>query len=160
MSFWDLNAEKKIAAQPKDNAMTANMTATAANQNTTPAALLGLHVALQSALKAHGAWKQRMVRAVANKNTHIAIDELRMAEVSEFGRFLMDLPLALQSSENLAEVRRLHADLHVAAAEVAFLVKQGKHAEARAAISNGAFPQISGALNQALVRWQVRDLAA
>ncbi|MCG7493253.1 CZB domain-containing protein [Thalassobius sp. Cn5-15] len=140
--------------------MTANMTATAANQNATPATLLGLDVALQSALKAHGAWKQRMIRAVARKNTHVTIEELRMAEVSEFGRFLMDLPLSLQQSEYLAEVRRLHADLHIAAAEVAFMVKQGKHDEARAAMSTGAFPQISAALNQALVRWQVRDLAA
>lgn len=140
--------------------MTANMTATAANQNATPAALLGLDVALQSALKAHGAWKQRMIRAVARKNTHVTIEELRMAEISDFGRFLMELPLELQQSERLAEVRRLHADLHIAAAEVAFMMKQGKHAEARAAMSSGAFPQISAALNQALVRWQVRDLAA
>jgi len=141
--------------------MTANTTATVtANANTTPAAYLGLHVALQSALKAHGAWKQRMVRAVANKNTHMSIDELRLAEVSDFGQFLMDLPVELQKSPRLAEVRRLHADMHIAAADVALLVKQGKYEEARAALSTGAFSQISGALNQALVRWQVRDLAA
>jgi radical SAM superfamily enzyme len=140
--------------------MTANMTATETVANINVAPAMHLDLALQSALKAHGAWKQRMVRAVAHKNVNISLEELRQSEISTFGQFLMGLPAEMQNSPRVTEVRRLHADLHMAAVEAMLLVKQGKHDEARAALSTGAFPQISAALNQALVRWQVRDLAA
>ncbi len=119
-----------------------------------------LQVSLAAALKAHGAWKQQLIEAVANKNAAMPAAELRMSEISAFGQFLMALPKDVRSTERMAEVSRLHADLHAMAGDVALLVKQGKHEEARAALSTGAFPQISAALNQALVRWQVRDMAA
>lgn len=115
---------------------------------------------LHMALEAHEAWKQQMVEAVANKNADLSLTELRNAEVSAFGQFLMSLPADVTQSDHMKEVRRLHADLHDRAVDVALMVKQGKHDQARQTLSTGAFPQTSAALNQALVRWQVRDLAA
>lgn len=117
---------------------------------------------IERAIGAHGMWKTRLKSAIVSGMCDTPASTIRAENQCEFGKWLLgpDIPTAVKAAPSYREVRKLHAEFHVRAGEVAALVAAGRKAEASGMLElNGPFAKASAQLTSAMIAWK-RDVAA
>ena len=112
---------------------------------------------IDNAIGAHGAWKARLKTAVDTGQLEVPVATISTDNQCAFGKWLYGSTLTSEdkSSTQYAEIKRLHAEFHKAAAQVAQLAMSGGKAEARKMMDqSGAYSAISGKLSMALMNWK------
>lgn len=111
--------------------------------------------AIDNAVLAHGAWRQRLSSAIATGSSEFAAAQVKVDNRCDFGKWFYSLPPAVRATEGAKSVQKLHAEFHVAAAEVLALVAQGRVEDAKLGMgSKGEYASISGQLVLALMLWK------
>ena len=112
---------------------------------------------IAKALGAHGQWKARLAAAIDSGTVDAKVEDVRKDNVCPFGQWLYGstITAAEKSGGHYEEVRKLHADFHLAAAEVLTLVGQGKKDDAKKMMGiSGGFSKASSGLSLAMTKWQ------
>jgi methyl-accepting chemotaxis protein len=110
---------------------------------------------LDHAIAAHAKWKYRLREAIDTGTSQWQVQDVRTDNACEFGKWLIEVPLSQRLSEHYKTVRDLHAQFHVAAADVLALALAGLRDEANAAIAIGSrFAAVSSKLTMAVVAWR------
>lgn len=111
---------------------------------------------LFNALRAHAAWKLRLVQAIETGTSEFQVDTVRVDNACPFGQWLYGgIGADARRSPNYEKVRGLHATFHREAAGVLALAVGGRTAEARTAMEIGRdFNRASSQLTLALTAWQ------
>jgi hypothetical protein len=125
---------------------------------TSAAAVQGsdLDTAIQAALAAHAAWKERLQAAIASGTADVTPDQVRVDDACAFGKWLHG-PEAEKYRHTAAfrRVHDLHEQFHVAAAAVLERALAGDAAAATALMRVGSeFQRLSARLSQALLDWR------
>jgi hypothetical protein len=116
---------------------------------------MGYKEDIDKALAAHGAWRQRLITAIATGNSDVQVSQVQVDNVCAFGKWFYSLPPAARAGEISAKVQKLHAEFHVEAAKILGMALAGKKAEAEKAMAfGGLFMDISGKLSLALNQWK------
>ena len=116
--------------------------------------------ALANAVAAHGAWKQRLARAIETGTDVSTPEKVRVDNACDFGKWLYGADAATRASVHYAAARDLHAQFHRVAADVLTLALAGRKAEAAAAMaSRSPFAVASANLTGTMMAWS-RSLAA
>jgi hypothetical protein len=111
--------------------------------------------AIDNAIAAHAKWKWRLQEAIATGKSQWHVADVRTDRACEFGKWLRTLPPTQLLSVYCKQVRTLHAEFHLIAAEVLGLALAGRKAEATAAMGSGSrFLTVSSNLIMALSAWQ------
>jgi hypothetical protein len=115
---------------------------------------------IDKAVAAHGEWKSRLGAAIESGTSEFCVPVVRMDTQCAFGRWFYSLPSPIRATNHASEVQRLHADFHLAAAEVLALALTGRSGEATDAMGPGSrYATVSGGLLDALNRWK-RDITS
>jgi hypothetical protein len=111
--------------------------------------------AIDSALTAHSAWKQRLVTAVATGTSDFKPPDVSIDNACQFGKWLYALPPHEMQSEHCQKVKALHADFHKSAGEILRLALTGRAEEAKKRLeSGGDYMATTGKLAIALQTWK------
>ena len=112
-------------------------------------------IEIRKAIAAHGLWKVKLKEVVSSGNPGglqpVAVGR---HDGCEFGRWLLGIPPQVRASPHFAEVQRVHADFHRAAAEVLVLTVSRKPEEALRAMDTGQFATCSARLILLLTEWE------
>jgi chemoreceptor zinc-binding protein len=107
----------------------------------------------QAAMRAHTQWKARLNKAIETGSSEFLVDVVRLDDRCDFGKWLHGQ--VGNSDPHYIEVKRLHAEFHVAAASVLALAVGGRPAEATAAMAaHTPFARGSASLVLALTAWE------
>jgi hypothetical protein len=111
--------------------------------------------ALDHAIAAHAKWKYRLMEAIDTGKSQWHVSDVRTDNSCEFGKWLYAQPLSERLSEHCKNVRTLHAEFHVLAAQVLELALAGRKVEATAAMALGSrFATVSSNLTMAVLAWK------
>lgn len=108
---------------------------------------------INDAVTAHSAWKTRLRSAAQKNETGLPVAEIRRDDCCRLGKWLRTVPAEIGGS-HLEKARRLHADFHEAAGDVAAQIHAGRKHDALAALEEGDFPRSTTALVLALGAWR------
>lgn len=111
---------------------------------------------IDKAIAAHATWKVRLRTVITTGHSSISVEQVRADKGCDFGKWLhgSGAPRGRNDASH-AEVTRLHAEFHKAAARVAELALAGKKQEAEAAMGAfGEFGTASSKLTAAMVNWK------
>lgn len=107
--------------------------------------------AIDAAIEAHGKWKGRLEDAVAFGKSDFSPEVVASDCKCEFGKWLYSMPVEKQDKD----IKRQHAEFHVAAAQVLTKALAGNRSEAADGLKLGSkFSQLSVELVQNLIRWK------
>jgi hypothetical protein len=110
---------------------------------------------INKAIAAHGRWKARLIEAIAKDGEGLDVATISQDNVCEFGKWLYSAPAAPGQQPAHAKVKKLHADFHRVAAEVARSAKMKRRAEAETSMRlGGAYFEASANLVSALMAWK------
>lgn len=112
---------------------------------------------IDRAIAAHALWKGKLKSAIASGQTSLSVDQVKVDDRCEFGRWLHTgaTPKTGKERDMQKEVMRLHADFHRVTGEVVKLVLQGKTKEAESMLGLvGAFGVASSKLTSAMMEWK------
>jgi methyl-accepting chemotaxis protein len=110
---------------------------------------------IKNAIGAHGIWKQRLRRAIETGNSDFTIDETKIDNQCDFGKWLYSLSSDEKNSSHWLNIQQLHSKFHIEAARLLELATQGKQQEAQDAMLIGSdFARLSGQLTMAMVKWK------
>lgn len=110
---------------------------------------------IDHAIAAHARWKSNLRQAIETGRSDYTVERVRPDHVCEFGRWLLDRPVAEKLTQHYRTVRDLHARFHMEAARVLELALAGKRDEANAAMAiGGPFSKISTKLTAAITAWK------
>ncbi len=111
--------------------------------------------ALRAAVKAHGAWKVKLVRAVHAGDRSFDIKTVACDDRCALGQWLYGEGKKWSDDEHYEEVRRLHATFHKRVAGMLSEIYAGKVTDARKAIEPGGdFCVMSAGLVDKLEGWE------
>ena len=111
--------------------------------------------ALRAAVKAHGAWKVKLIRAVHAGDRSFDIKVVGRDDGCALGQWLHGEGKVWSGDAHYEEVRRLHASFHQKVAGMLEEIYAGKTAEARKAIEpGGEFCVMSAGLVDKLEGWE------
>jgi len=109
---------------------------------------------IQRAVGAHGMWKQRLIKAVAEAQNDAASAKASLGNDCDFGKWLHGLPPTEKSSEHWKKVQALHEEFHVEAARILELAVTGRSVEASAGMApGGKFAVLSAQMTTAMMTW-------
>ncbi len=112
---------------------------------------------LDHAIAAHAKWKFRLREAIGTGKSEWTVDTVRPDDRCEFGKWLNALPLSDRMSKDWREAKALHAQFHIAAAEVLKHALDGRTADANTAMApGGGFADVSMRLVRVLTEWKKR----
>lgn len=112
---------------------------------------------IEMAISAHGAWKTRLRNAITSGKLDAPLEVIKADNQCMFGKWLYGPTLS--TSEKLtptfAEIKALHAEFHLCAAQIAALAATGRKDEALGMLEgSGNYTGVSGRLTMALMRWK------
>lgn len=114
--------------------------------------MVNLQEQISNAISAHGFFKGRLFLAVQQGKHDFDVDAIRRDDVCEFGRWLRSLDGSVPVPK---EIRSLHAQFHLCAAEVVARLNANDAARAREMIGLGSdFAQASMRLTRAMMDWE------
>ena len=114
-----------------------------------------LYEDIQNAYIGHGAWKERLARAIRAGKSEFTPQTTEADDCCDFGRWLYALPLDIRQTTYWQTVRDLHAQFHKQAGLVLRLALAEHRQLAELAMAPGSgFEQLSGELGAALRRWK------
>lgn len=110
---------------------------------------------IDKAMEAHNAWRARLAEAIRDGHLDASPHDISCDDKCMFGAWLYgpSLDEDTKSRKPYQVTRRLHAEFHVTAGEVARLAKEGKRGEAYALLDND-FALRSETLGRALAKWR------
>jgi chemoreceptor zinc-binding protein len=117
---------------------------------------MSFHDEIRKAIGVHGVWKTRLMNAIEAGKSEFVPDQVCKDNVCEFGKWLYGttIPPDIKKSAEFETCRRLHADFHLAAADVLRLAVSGKKAQALAAIAPATkYANVSSDLTRTLSKW-------
>lgn len=112
---------------------------------------------IAEAMAAHALWKVRLKSAIATGQLDVSVQTIRVDDACPFGQWLhgTSIPADVTRSPAYEQVKRLHAEFHRVAGQVAELVLAGKKADAEKELGHaGAFGLATRALTDALRTWK------
>lgn len=109
---------------------------------------------LHDAIGAHGAWKMRLRTAAQVGGEVLPVSDICDDSRCRFGQWLNRIPATTKGADHLPEIRRLHANFHRAAGNVAQLINAGQVEKGLAELSAGPFVESSAALSMTLDSWR------
>ena len=152
---------EELSAQSEELAATAGQMeelAQALNQAASRFAIEsgGLGDQVRAALRAHGAWKARLLKAIGSGTSEFKVDTVRLDNQCDFGKWLYgDGKRSLPATADYDRLRSLHAEFHTAAARVLELAIAGRAKDASAAMAHTAqFSTVSSQLTTMLTKLQ------
>ena len=111
--------------------------------------------AIDKAIGAHGAWKQKLTAAAEGNGGALKVETVRVDDACAFGKWFYSQEGSFRASEMGKKVRSLHADFHRTAADVLELALAGRKAEAHAALARGSkFALLSSRLTTLMMEWK------
>lgn len=115
---------------------------------------------IRDAIGAHGAWKARLVDAIAKGTCPLTVAQAQADDACAFGKWLKGGPqLKVDGGAHFEKVSKLHRDFHVCAGRILALALSGHGAEAAKLTMPGTdYAQLTGSLGLALMNWD-RELA-
>lgn len=110
---------------------------------------------IQAAVGAHGAWKLKLTTAINSGKCDTAAEDIACDNKCAFGQWLYgpELDDATRTGRPYQVTKRVHADFHKLAHDVAILAENGKKAEAFA-LMDGEYKATSDKLLRALSKWR------
>jgi hypothetical protein len=117
---------------------------------------MSLHDEIRKAIGVHGVWKSRLMTAIEAGKSEFVPDKVCKDNLCDFGQWLhgTSLPPEVKKMPEFETCRRLHADFHLAAAEVLRLAISGKKPQALAAIGPATkYANVSSDLTRTLSKW-------
>ncbi len=113
---------------------------------------------IKQAVGAHAMWKARLRDAIATGTSDVSVAQSGRDDACKFGQWLGSLSPELARSTHATEVRALHATFHREASKVLALALDGRAADARTAMQQGApFASVSAELTQAMTNWAAQS---
>ncbi len=113
---------------------------------------MGLKQDIEDAIQVHGAWKTKFRDYLSGK-TAIDLDVVGQTSSCKLGKWLEQEGRRLLPQRDHAEICKLHAEFHHAAAEVTSKIKQKNFAAARNNLApDGAFNEASRILTACLLK--------
>lgn len=112
---------------------------------------------ISNAISAHGAWKERLVSAIASGTSDFDPDVVKQPDKCEFGKWLYgdDISADAKGSDYYNKSVDLHAQFHVEAGNVLSLALQGNKDEAEKLIGpDSEFTKLSSTLTDLLNEWK------
>ena len=113
---------------------------------------------ISKAISAHGAWKERLINAIASGTSDFDPDVVKQPDKCEFGKWLYgdDISTDAKGSDYYNKSVELHARFHIEAGKVLSLALQGNKAEAEKLIGpDSEFTKLSTTLTDLLNEWKV-----
>lgn len=111
---------------------------------------------ISEAVRAHGAWKHRLLAAALKKEADIPVQDICRDDKCHFGKWLETIPSCERNRHHLDKVRNLHTEFHQNAGRIAQAIADGKTDEAMAALNSPGFDGKSRDLSAALMDWKMR----
>lgn len=113
-----------------------------------------LQAELQSAIAAHGIWKQKLRTAIKSGSTTLKIGDVARDDVCHFGQWLHNgIPPKMRKQEHYEQVLKLHAQVHEVAATVLSRARGGDIIGALSLMDND-FNSRSKELVRAISTWR------
>lgn len=110
---------------------------------------------IDKAIAAHSAWRQRLNVAISDGSSDFSVENVKLDNRCEFGKWFYGLPAAQRDSEHGRKIQELHAAFHVETARILALALAGQKDKARESMAAGSeFQSISGKLVISLTRWK------
>lgn len=104
-----------------------------------------------SAVGSHAKWKLRLRQAAIFGETGISVDEISCHDSCTLGVWLKKLETRIQNPGDLAQVNKLHTDLHHLAGNMAQRINAGDGSDVAAELIEGPFVDLSNALKKAIM---------
>lgn len=110
---------------------------------------------LDKALEAHGAWRLKLTSAIRTGQLDTPPQEIACDDKCAFGKWLYGPSIDGETKRRkpYQVTRRLHAEFHQVAGQIAQLVEDGKQSEAYALLDRD-FIASSETLSRALTKWR------
>lgn len=110
---------------------------------------------ISEAMKAHDAWSMRLTTAINLGECETTPGDIACDDKCAFGKWLYGNGIddTIKAGKPYQVTRRLHADFHKLAGQVARLAEDGKKGEAYALL-DGEYAQKSSKLLRALTKWR------
>ena len=110
---------------------------------------------IQAAVGAHGAWKMKLTAAINRGQSDTPLDDIGCDDKCAFGRWLhsSEIDSETKAGKPYQVTRRLHAEFHKAAHDVAALALEGRKGEAFR-MMDGEYRDVSDKLLRALNKWR------
>ncbi|MCP8938686.1 CZB domain-containing protein [Alsobacter sp. SYSU M60028] len=110
---------------------------------------------ITAAIGAHGLWKRRLQFAIDDGTSSQSVETACKDNLCQFGKWLYSPATAsARGSTHYEKCRRLHAEFHVATADVLKLALAGDKVAARRELNDGRFAHISADLTRAMQDWK------
>ncbi|HVO75695.1 MAG TPA: CZB domain-containing protein [Ignavibacteriaceae bacterium] len=110
---------------------------------------------IDNALSAHVQWKKKLQEVLDTGKSEFKVSIVKKDDQCQFGQWLKNLSEQEKKSPEYGRVSELHAQFHLAAAEILDLALKGKKEEAQKKLQlGGGYGQISGKLVLALQTWR------
>lgn len=112
------------------------------------------HEQIEKAITAHSSWKVKLRKIITEGHSSISVNDIRADNRCEFGKWIQGPIIGIDPAAK-AEIARLHADFHRAAAKVADAALHGKTKEAEAMMAmGGEYGVTSSKLTVAMINWK------
>ena len=110
---------------------------------------------IQAAVGAHGAWKLKLTATINRGESETALEDIACDNKCAFGKWLYgpEIDDATKAGKPYQVTKRLHAEFHESAHEVAALALEGKKSEAFR-LMDGDYRAKSEKLQRALNKWR------
>ena len=110
---------------------------------------------IQSAVAAHGAWKLKLTTTINRGHSETPLEDIGCDNKCAFGKWLYgpEIDDATKAGKPYQVTKRLHAEFHRAAHEVAALALAGQKSEAFR-LMDGDYRAKSDKLQRALNKWR------
>ncbi len=110
---------------------------------------------IDTALQVHYGWIGRLSAAISSGMPRDDLDEARRPDICPLGVWLTrDISPALRTMDLYEQTCALHADFHVAVADVLALVVRGDRPEAEHSFKSGMFADVALRLRAKLNEWR------
>ena len=110
---------------------------------------------LDHAIAAHAKWKFRLREAIKTGQSEWTVENVRLDDVCDFGKWLNAMSLSDRMMKEWREVKTLHAKFHAGAADVLASAIAGRKSEADTLMApGGAFSEVSTKLVKAITDWK------
>jgi hypothetical protein len=114
-------------------------------------------VEIDNAILSHTVWKERQRQSVESGELSFPVEVIAADNLCAFGKWLYGPSLSPEDKRSpaYAEIKRLHTEFHLMAAQVARHVESGNLSEARKLLRPGEdYEQTSTRLTSALIGWR------
>jgi methyl-accepting chemotaxis protein len=110
---------------------------------------------IDSAIAAHGQWKQRLKTAIETGQSEFDPSKLALDNYCDFGKWLNSLGSDIKATDSWKNIKQLHAEFHKKAASILDLAVKGKSGDASKQIELGSdYSVVSSKLTNAMIKWK------